>query len=963
MARAHPLVLTTFAAFVLAAGLTLGVPSAAAQAAWDDQAVTLEDGYRLWFVELPGAPTSDGGDLATIQQQQQAFRDAAARAGLKYRPRRTFSKLWNGISIAVDPASLGTLQRMEGLAGIYPVVSVRLPETQEVADPALLTALAMTGADVAQNELGLTGAGVKVGLIDTGVDYDHPDLGGDGVSRENSTHFPNARVIGGYDFVGDDYNGTNEPSPDPYPDDCYGHGTHVAGILGASGLVRGVAPGVQFEAYRVFGCSGSTPADILIAAMERALDDGVQIVNMSLGTPFEWPDYPSAQAANRLVNRGVVVCASIGNDGTNGVYSGGAPGLGEKVIGVGSFDNTFTHLPAFSVTPDNHPTPYTPAVADPLPVPPPVSGTQPLARTSMAPVNNDACQPLPANSLAGHVALIALGTCGAYTQARNAEAAGALAVVLYNNGGGGFAPDVQGTPPVGIPVVGIGAAEGLLLRSRLEFGPVSLTWGEVVAVQLGSGGQTSFFSSFGLSPDLTLKPDLGAPGGFLRSTLPIEQGSYGTLSGTSMSSPHVAGAVALLLQARPNFKAQNVRGQLMNYANPAASAFDPAWLESSHHQGAGLLDIPDAIRGSTRVEPEKLSLGESESGPVHRTLTIHNDGAVDLVYDLSHQPALATGPFTFFASYLRTPANVQFDHGAVFVPAHGSATFDVTITPDPAEPLQTIYGGYLVVAPEAGHVVRVPYAGFCGDYQSLPALTIGGLFDLPWLAQKVGRFFTRRPNGATYTMAGEDVPFLIYHLDHQASLLRIEVFDAVTGRAWHRAFERKHVPRSALEGNAAVLGWNGVTSFGKQTLTVPNGDYILRMSALRALGDASNPAHWDVWNSPVITIARPGAQEIAGIDAAPGEGPLAMAIPSPNPSSGAVSFRFRTPQSGAVTLDVFDISGRRLRGWHWDALPAGDHLIRWDGADERGASAPAGAILCRLTAPGGTLTRTAVRLR
>ena len=320
MARAHPLALSTLAAVALAAGLLVGTQPARAAATWDDQAVTLADGYRLWFVELPGAPTSEGGDPATIQQQQQAFRAAASGAGLKYRPRRAFSKLWNGLSIAVDPSSVGTLGRMEGNAGVYPVVAVTVPDSQEAAEPALLTALSMTGADVAQNELGLTGAGIKVGMIDTGIDYDHPDLGGDGVARNNSTQFPNSRVIGGFDFVGDDFNGSNDPSPDPYPDDCYGHGTHVAGILGANGLVRGVAPGVQFEAYRVFGCTGSTPADILIAAMERALDDGVQIVNMSLGTPFEWPGYPSAKAANRLVNHGVVVCASIGNDGANGLY-------------------------------------------------------------------------------------------------------------------------------------------------------------------------------------------------------------------------------------------------------------------------------------------------------------------------------------------------------------------------------------------------------------------------------------------------------------------------------------------------------------------------------------------------------------------------------------------------------------------------------------------------------------------
>jgi hypothetical protein len=586
-----------------------------------------------------------------------------------------------------------------------------------------------------------------------------------------------------------------------------------------------------------------------------------------------------------------------------------------------------------------------------------------LTRTSTPLVNGDACQPLPANSLAGKVVLIQLGVCGAYTQARNAEAAGAVAVVLDNTSGGAFPPDLSGTPAVGIPVVGISANEGVLLRTRLGHGPVFLTWGQVVAVPVTTGGMISFFSSFGLSPDLTLKPDLGAPGGFLRSTVPIEQGSYGTLSGTSMSSPHVAGAVALLLQAHPGLKAQNVRGLLMNYANPAASGFDPATLECVHQQGAGLLDIPAAIRATTRVLPEKLSLGESESGPAHCTLTIYNDGPADLVYDLSHQPAMATGPSTFAVSYLHAPANVQFDRAAVFVPAHGSATADVTISPDPAEPPQTIYGGYLVVAPEGERVVRVPFAGFCGDYQSLPALTIGGLFDLPWLAQKEGRIITRRPNGATYTMAGEDIPFFVLHLDHQASLLRMEVFDAVTGRAWHRAFERKRMPRSAVSGNAFVQAWNGVTMFGKQTLTVPDGDYVMRISALRALGDASNPAHWDVWTSPVITIARGGAQEVAGVGAVSEGAPLAMAIPSTNPSSGMVSFRFRTPKSGRHVRGVRCARRRQRHDRLHGCDRAGDHVGRDADADERGAAAPTGAVLCRLTAPGGTLTRTAVRLR
>src|SRR5262245_11998029 len=116
MSRAHRLPLSVFPALTLCACLA-GAAPARAEAAWDDQAVTLQDGSRLWFVELPGAPTSEGGDPATIQRQQQAFRADAAHLGLRYRQRRAFSKLWNGLSIAVDPASVGTLQKMEGNAG------------------------------------------------------------------------------------------------------------------------------------------------------------------------------------------------------------------------------------------------------------------------------------------------------------------------------------------------------------------------------------------------------------------------------------------------------------------------------------------------------------------------------------------------------------------------------------------------------------------------------------------------------------------------------------------------------------------------------------------------------------------------------------------------------------------------------------------------------------------------------
>src|SRR5262249_7206316 len=156
----------------------------------------------------------------------------------------------------------------------------------------LVTAIKMTGADVAQNELGLTGRGVRVAVMDTGVDFDHPDLGG--------CFGPGCRVDKGFDLVGDAFN-ANDPNPiikpDPIPDDCNGHGTHVAGIIGANGGIKGVAPGVTFHAYRVFGCEGATTSDIMLAAMELVHEDGADVLNMSIGAARQWPQYPTAQGA------------------------------------------------------------------------------------------------------------------------------------------------------------------------------------------------------------------------------------------------------------------------------------------------------------------------------------------------------------------------------------------------------------------------------------------------------------------------------------------------------------------------------------------------------------------------------------------------------------------------------------------------------------------------------------------
>jgi minor extracellular serine protease Vpr len=828
-----------------------------------DHDIATDNGIPLYFVELSTPPTEDGGQIGTILAEQASFRTQATQNGVAFTERSAYQKLWNGLTIAVQESDLSKLRAISSVASIQPVLLFSLPDEPPVNETELLTALTMTGADVAQNSLGLTGTGIKVGVIDTGIDYDHPDLGGDGVNRVNSTMFPNGRVVGGTDLVGDAFDGSNTPVPDPYPDDgCNGHGTHVAGIVGANGGARGVAPGVSLYAYKVFGCFNTTSSDAMLAAMELALADNVDVINMSIGAAFQWPSYPTAKAATRLVNKGIVVVCSQGNNGGNGLGAGSAPGVGAKVIGVASYDNTFINSGAFTASPDNRVINYNPGIDAPIT---PTSGTFPLARTGTAASLADACSPLAAGSLAGKVALIRRGTCSFYIKATNAKNAGAVAVVLYNNAAGGITPILTpptGQPAITIPVVAITAADGALLDARLASGPVDITWTTGSSTPNATGGFISGFSSIGLSPDLVIKPDIGAPGGFIRSTVPLNQGAYGQNSGTSMSSPHVAGAAALVLEALPNTPSNAMRDILQNSANPRPFSAAIPFLDMVARQGAGLLNIPSAVLANTRIEPGKLSLGETEGAAVTQTLSIKNNSNHTISYSLYHQPALAAGPNTFVVSLFNAPSTVSFSANPVVVPAGGSANVNVTVGANPGLADFSVFGGYVQVIPDDGGAdYTVPFSGFKGDYQGRPAVTPTPS-GFPWLAKQVGASFVNQPGGATYTLQAGDIPIILLHLDTPVSRLRFEIIDAVSGQSFHRALDERDFRRSTGATSFFAFGWDGVTFHGpgnkpKHLSEVPNGQYVLKLTALRPLGSESNPAHVDTWLSPVITIARP----------------------------------------------------------------------------------------------------------
>ncbi|MFN8487323.1 MAG: S8 family serine peptidase [Caldilineaceae bacterium] len=306
--------------------------------------------------------------LATLEQMQQRLLGALAKleAQVLYRNQRVY----NGIAIRIAADKVAELSQLPDVKAVHRLVAKR-PDAEQYAP--------LSGAPVlwqGVNGLKLTGQGIKLAIIDTGVDYLHTDLGGPGVgynvndpTKSNDIPgFPNAKVIGGYDFAGDHYDADEKdstfqptPAPDPDPLDCYAHGTHVAGIAAGSGvnpdgttypgpystaidlnslkIPPGAAPQAQIYALKVFGCTGSS--EIVDQGIEWAIDpnqdgdlsDHVDVINLSLGSPYGSAEDPTVLASESAAAAGVIVVASAGNSG-DVTYVTGSPAIADDVISV-----------------------------------------------------------------------------------------------------------------------------------------------------------------------------------------------------------------------------------------------------------------------------------------------------------------------------------------------------------------------------------------------------------------------------------------------------------------------------------------------------------------------------------------------------------------------------------------------------------------------------------------------------
>jgi minor extracellular serine protease Vpr len=797
------------------------------------------------FVELSHPPLADLSvtdakvQAGKIAKEQADFQKAAKQAGIKLQEKFAYSKLFNGFSLTVSAADLAALARMPGVQNLYPVIALERPELSTSTDMIRAPEVVADGYD---------GTGVKVAVIDTGIDYNHPDLGG--------CFGSGCRVVAGFDFVGDEYMGpdTHMPRPDSDPMDQNGHGTHVAGIIGARAAseqgVTGVAPGVTFLAYKVFGPDGPTSSDVMVAAMEAALEDGADVVNMSIGAAFQWPQYPSAVAADRLVQRGVVVSVSAGNSGANGLIAGGAPSVASRVLAVASYENS--HMTVLKANLSNS----TEAGYGIMTFSPAPDGAsrEVVAVPNLGNSDND----YAGINVAGKVALISRGADTFGNKVARAMRFGAAAAIIHNNSAGFFAgtlgtPDNGGTP--WIPALSLSLEDGTAMRNALSAGGVQVAFtSEAKTVGNPLGGQVSTFSSWGPSPTLELKPDLGAPGGMIYSTYPLALGGYASLSGTSMAAPHAAGAAALVLDANPGLRAEQVHDILRNTAVPQDYA-STHLLAPVNRQGAGMIDVRAAVSTPVRISPAKISLGETETGSSRSvTLTLTNMTRQAVTYTLDSQSAL-----TAFSAYPNAQtvqmasADIVTTTGVPTITVGPNRTARVTVTITPPQGTQgDLYGGYIRFSNDAGFpALRVPFMGYLGDYQADSLLPFN-IYEFPWLAELSDDGFLYKMDAMTLNPLTGKQAYVLFNLARQASKVRLTARSVSSrGRPGYRVYDLRWVGRNASEAEFDYLTWDGRDAQGRM---VPQGEYILEFEVLRPMGDARNPAHWDTWESGPITI-------------------------------------------------------------------------------------------------------------
>ncbi|MUK89651.1 S8 family serine peptidase [Ornithinibacillus sp. L9] len=497
-----------------------------------------------------------------------------------------YDKLLKGLALQAPPERLTKMDTLDFVKAIHPVREYSIDVTEKDFKKAAEQPNIVLPSTV--NNTTYTGKGVRVGVIDTGIDYNHPDL--------------QINYMGGYDLVDLDEDPMETLASEGMPTI---HGTHVAGIVAGNGMFQGVAPEAEIYSYRALGPGGVGTSIQIIAAMEQAIEDGIEVINLSLGNTVNVPDYPTSIAVNRATEHGIAVVIANGNNGPDR-WTVGAPATASNALSVGA-----------TAPPQELPFLYD-ALADKSIQMMPMMGSVPWSLEKDYRVV-DVEQ--SSTSVRGKIALVKRGEVPFYDLAKNAEQQGAVAVLIYNNEEGQFQGSIAGgEDPIRIPVASVSDQDGKWLKNYAE---QSFSYIETEYEKIEDG--IAPFSSRGpVTVNWDIKPDVLAPGTNIISTVP---GGYQALQGTSMAAPHVTGAIALLKEAHPNWSNEQIFGALRTTAlrmeDEEGIVFDPII------QGAGSIDPKKAIATSTIIHDSALPFGKV-GGFVHsKTIEVTIENTTD----------------------------------------------------------------------------------------------------------------------------------------------------------------------------------------------------------------------------------------------------------------------------------------------------------------------------------------------
>jgi minor extracellular serine protease Vpr len=671
-----------------------------------------------------------------VDLAQRSVRAELARRKLTVH--RSSQLLVNAIYVDAGHASAADLSSIPGVKRVQ-----YLPPVSRD----LNAAVGLVNASTAWSAVGGTGAagsGIKIGIIDSGIDQNHPGFQDSSLRPpagfpKGDTAYTNSKVIVARSYVSR-LAGTDPVSSTPddlSPRDRMGHGTAIAMIAagvqnsGPLGVIQGVAPKAFLGNYKIFGSPGLNEVtfdSVVGAAIDDAIADGMDVVTLSINegdvAQFGPVDGQAAcddtvcdvraQRVENATKMGLTVVASAGNSGDAGAHaptrnSIHTPGTAPSAITVGATNNSHVVYQTLRYNNGN----VRGLFGDGTRLTAPLSGPA----KDVASTGNDGlgCSAFPAGSLSGRVALIQRGTCYIADKVNNAQAAGAIAVILYQAEGVEYIPPTLFIRTTAIPVFTIGNADGKSLKSFLSSNAdatvtldpaFSSADNGAVNTVAGFSSRGPSIGNFAAARDFALKPELVAPGvGLYTATQKYDPNGdayhpsgYTTVAGTSYAVPFVAGAVALVKQKNPNIKTPaQLKSAVVNTAS--ASVQGGAHLVDS---GAGLLNIGDAVNVAATLEPATIGFGPVPAAlPANRSLDITNVSG-------------AQATFTFNVRQLTADSNARVTVAPSSVNLAPGAKTTVTVSLTGGRPSPGAYEGFIDVS-GAGPTLHLPYTYFVGD--------------------------------------------------------------------------------------------------------------------------------------------------------------------------------------------------------------------------------------------------------